>query len=98
MDRQKMMEESFRLAHQEFTNNLNASIGILEEDITEAAELGEICTDEWCRATEDYLDDLAKMVYSISEPRWFSKEDSMKISHLRHRVHDLYSKYKRTNH
>ncbi|OGQ87030.1 MAG: hypothetical protein A2512_06500 [Deltaproteobacteria bacterium RIFOXYD12_FULL_56_24] len=38
--------------------------------------------------------ELAKIIFAISEPRWLIKEDSKKISALRHRIHDLYFKYK----
>jgi hypothetical protein len=74
--------------------NLGDSTNLLEQDITEAAEMGKICTDEWCLATEHTLDELANMIFSISEPRWATNEDSQKIKNLRHRVHDLYAKYK----
>jgi hypothetical protein len=95
MKRQKEMVESFMIAHREFMNNLEASTKLLEQDIKEAAEMGQICTDEWCLATEHTLDELANMIFSISEPRWASQEDSQKIKSLRHSVHDLYAQYKR---
>lgn len=94
MQTQKTMEESFLKAHREFTANLAQSLDMLEKDIKEAAEMEQICTDEWCTATESVLDDLARMIYSISEPRWLSKEDSRKIKELRNRVHDMYAQYK----
>lgn len=94
MPQQKKMEESFLRAHREFVTNLSASLDLLERDIKETAEMEQICTDEWCRATEGVLDDLAKMIYSISEPRWLDLEDSRKIKALRQRVHDLYAQYK----
>jgi hypothetical protein len=55
----------------------------------------EICTGEWCSATEDSLDELAKFIYSISEPRWIPDEDSKTLKNLRYKIHDLYTKYKR---
>jgi hypothetical protein len=88
------MEESFLAAHREFTQNLDSSIKLIEKDINEAKEMQQICTDEWCTATETYLDELAKLVYSISEPRWVTNEDSEKIRNLRRRIHDLYARYK----
>jgi hypothetical protein len=94
MKRQNEMMESFMIAHRGFTENLERSTHLLEQDIDEAAEMGRICTDEWCLATEHTLDDLANMIFSISEPRWASGKDSEKIKNLRHRVHDLYAKYK----
>lgn len=94
MKRQNEMMESFMRAHRDFMTNLGLSTNLLEQDITEAAEMGKICTDEWCLATEHTLDELANMIFSISEPRWATSEDSQKIKTLRHRVHDLYAKYK----
>ena len=66
------------------------STHLLEQEIEEAAEMEEICTDEWCLAVEHTIDDLANMIYSISEPRWVTADDSEKIKNLRHRVHDLF--------
>lgn len=94
MKRQNEMMESFMTAHREFMKNLEVVVTLLEQDIKEAAEMGAICTDEWCLATEHTLDELANMIFSISEPRWATKEDSQKIKNLRHSVHDLYAKYK----
>ncbi|NOQ45171.1 MAG: hypothetical protein GQ559_00605 [Desulfobulbaceae bacterium] len=45
------------------------SLALIEEEVNEAAEIEEICTGEWCSATEGALDELAKFIYSISEPR-----------------------------
>ena len=94
MKRQNEMMESFMIAHREFMNNMEVATKLMEQDIKEAAEMGAICTDEWCLATEHTLDDLANMIFSISEPRWATEEDSQKIKNLRHSVHDLYAKYK----
>lgn len=94
MKRQNEMMESFMVAHREFMNNMEVATKLMEQDIKEAAEMSTICTDEWCLATEHTLDDLANMIFSISEPRWATKEDSQKIKNLRHSVHDLYAKYK----
>jgi len=94
MKRQNEMMESFVMAHREFITNLERSIRLLEEDINETAEMETICTDEWCLATEHTLDELTKMIYSISEPRWVTDEDSRKIKELRKKTHDLYAKYR----
>lgn len=94
MQRQIEMENGMLTAHREFMANLDKSIDILDKDITEAAAMTHVCTDEWCRSTESVLDELAKLLYSISEPRWLKAEDSKKIVQLRHRVHDLYARYK----
>jgi hypothetical protein len=73
---------------------MERSLVLLENGIDEAVEMREICTDEWCVATEHVMDDLSNALFSISEPRWASKEDSRKIKELKRRMHDLYSKYK----
>jgi len=88
------MVDSFLRAHREFMTTLEHSLALIEEDINEAAEIEEICTGEWCTATESTLDELAKFIYAISEPRWISDEDSKTLSNLRRKVHDLYAKYK----
>lgn len=94
MKRQIEMEETMLRAHREFMENLEKSLKLLDQDINEAKEMANICTDEWCLATEGALDELAKIIFSISEPRWLAKKDSKKISDLRHRIHDLYARYK----
>ncbi len=94
MKRQIEMEDTMLRAHQEFVKNLDQSLMLLAKELDEAAEVSHVCTDEWCVATEGMLDDLAKIVFSISEPRWLSNEDSKKIRSLRHRLHDLYARYK----
>jgi hypothetical protein len=94
MKQQKIMEESFLRAHREFITNLTASLELLDKDIIETKEMQRICTDEWCQATESNLDEVAKLIFSISEPRWLTDEDSKRIKMLRQRIHDLYAKYK----
>ena len=44
MKRQSEMMESFAMAHRQFVNNLERSTHLLEADIKEAGEMGEICT------------------------------------------------------
>jgi hypothetical protein len=87
------MEDAMLMAHNEFMSGLKNSLEILDRQIDEATEMISICTDEWCQATENYIDDLHKYVYSISEPRWLSADDSAKISRLRNRIRDLYVKF-----
>lgn len=94
MKRQDEMVDSFLVAHREFMENLESSLALIEEELDEAAEIGEICTGEWCTATEGTLDELAKFIFSVSEPRWISDEDSKVLKNLRRKVHDLYAKYK----
>ncbi len=94
MKRQDEMVDSFLIAHREFMTNLKNSLALIEEELTEAEEIGKICTGEWCRATESTLDELTKFIFSLSEPRWVSDEDSKVLKDLRRKVHDLYAKYK----
>jgi hypothetical protein len=97
MKRQKEMVESFLLAHREFMGNLNDSINIIERDIQEAADFDKECTGEWCTTMETSIDELAKFIYSISEPRWLSEEDSRMIRDMRYKIHDIYSRFKGLN-
>ncbi len=78
----------------DFTNSLEKSIDMLEKDINEASEMTDICTDEWCEATEHYIDDLSNALFSISEPRGSSQKKSDKIKALKRRVYDLYANYR----
>ncbi len=73
---------------------MKSSLALIGEELDEAAEIGEICTGEWCTATEGTLDELAKFIFSVSEPRWITDEDSKVLKNLRRKVHDLYAKYK----
>ena len=90
MLRQKDMEESMLMAHRQFVSGLEKSLDMLRDDIDQVEGISEVCTDEWCKSTENFLDYLHKSIYSISEPRWADKEDSRKIHALRDRVKDLY--------
>lgn len=58
-------------------------------------EIDNICTGEWCRAIEFSLDEMAKDLYSICEPRWSSSDYSRTLRNMRRRLHDLYSNYER---
>ena len=75
-------------------NSLEESLEILERGIDEAADMTDVCTPEWCAATEHVMDELANRMFSISEPPWSSGEDSRRLKALRRRLHDVYSKYK----
>ena len=91
-DIQQEVVETWRV----FVNNMEKSLEMLENGINEASEMTDICTSEWCVATEHVIDELSNSLFSISEPSWASKEDSDKIKALKKRLHDLYAKYKTT--
>ena len=88
---QANVEKRFVKDWRNFVKNMEKSLESLEEGIDEAAEISEVCTSEWCEATEHVIDELANSLFSISEPRSSSDEDSRKIKALRKRVHDLYA-------
>lgn len=94
MKRQIEMEELLVLAQREFIGQLEKSLDLLAAEIEEAGAMVQTCTGEWCRSAESVLDDLAKVVYGLSEPRWLSAADSQKIRQLRQRIHDIYSRYR----
>jgi hypothetical protein len=81
-------------AWQTYIDALEKSLDMLDKDITEARDMAHVCTDEWCEATEHVIDELSNALFSISEPRWSSPEDSKKIKRLKRRVYDLYVNYR----
>ncbi|MFO7739289.1 MAG: hypothetical protein R6V46_12490 [Desulfatiglandaceae bacterium] len=92
IDLQNKVVDSWR----EHLSNMEESLDILEKGLNEAAQMTEICTDEWCTATEHVIDDLSNSLFSISESAWASDEDTKKLKALKRRVHDLYVQYKST--
>ncbi|MCB2215209.1 hypothetical protein [Desulfofustis glycolicus] len=93
MKMQKDMVDSFQLSHRDYMKNLTVCLDRIEKEFEESREIDEICTGEWCRAIEFSLDELAKDLYSISEPRWVSQDYSRTLRNMRRRLHDLYAKY-----
>ena len=77
-----------------FIENLEKSIEKLEIGIEEAEGMIELCTPEWCRATENMMDELSNRISSISEPAWTSDKDTHKLKELKRRLHDVYARYK----
>lgn len=94
MKQQKEMTESFVMAHREFMEGLENSFKIIERDLNGARDFDDQCTGEWCAEVEGNIDELAKFVYSISEPRWLSAKDSAVIHDMRLRIHDIYAKFR----
>ena len=94
MSIQKEMVESFQMSHRSYMKNLSICLDQIEKDFEESREVDDVCTGEWCRAIEYSLDEMAKNLYSISEPRWVSDDYSRTLRNMRRRLHDLYSKYK----
>ena len=94
MKKQKEMMESFQIGHSNFIRNLDLSLDILEHEIREAKEAETVCSGESCKELENSLDELANLLYSISEPRWMSKADSELLRRMRTRIHDMYTRYR----
>lgn len=90
------MQREYMDAWRTYLKSFEKSLENLEADINEASEMTEICTDEWCQATEHVIDELSNALFSISEPRWSNPEDSAKLKELKRRVHDLYADYRST--
>jgi hypothetical protein len=81
-------------AWETYLNALENSLNILERDIEEAKNMAGVCTDEWCEATKHVFDEIGNALFSISEPRWSTPEDSQRIKTLKRRLYDLYVNYK----
>lgn len=77
-----------------YVDALEKSLNSLDAQIKEASEMMHVCTAEWCEATEHYLDEIANALFSISEPRWSSSEDSQRIKTLKRRIYDIYADYR----
>lgn len=90
------VEESLVQNWRQFMDNMEKSLDLVEQQLNEAAEMTEICTSEWCEATEHVLDDLGNFLFSISEPRGSNEEDTQRLKALKKRLHDLYAQYKST--
>ena len=94
MKRQNEMVESFLTGHRQFMTSLDTSIDLIEHDLQEAVDFDFECTGDRCTAMEASIDEMAKFIYALSEPRWLSAKDSKVIRDMRHRIHDFYATYK----
>lgn len=88
------LHQEYVNAWRTYLNALEKAIVKIEADIEEVSEMADECTNEWCQATEHVIDELSNALFSISEPRWSTKDDSAKIKQLKRRVHDLYADYR----
>ena len=93
---QAVIQDNLVATWRQFIDRMKESLDILEKEIDEASEMRSICTSEWCEATEHVIDEISNSLFSISEPRWVSEDDSKKVRQLKRRLHDLYAKYKST--
>ena len=81
-------------AWNDFVDNLEKSLDLLEKEIDFTSKMVNACTLEWCQSTEHALDDISNSLFAISEPSWASDEDSKRLKALKKRVHDVYATYK----
>jgi len=88
------LQQEYVSSWRTYVDSLDQALQKLEADIQEASEMKDVCTEEWCQATEHVVDELSNALFSISEPRWSNQEDSAKIKQLKRRVHDLYADYR----
>ena len=88
------IQEEMNEAWNTYVQALEKSLDLIEKEIEEAKDLAGVCTDEWCHTTEHVLDDLGNALFSISEPRWSSNEDSKRIKALKRRLYDIYVNYR----
>ncbi|MCJ8499005.1 hypothetical protein [Desulfatitalea alkaliphila] len=77
-----------------YLDSLEKSLEKVAADIQQTSEMADQCTDEWCQATQHYLDDIGNALFSISEPRWADVETANRIKALKRRVYDLYADYR----
>jgi len=96
MPKQTPLNENLVQNYRQFIDNLEKSLDLVEDQLNEAAEMTEICTSEWCEATDHVMDDLGNFLFSISEPKGASEEDTQRLKGLKRRLHDLYAQYKST--
>ena len=88
------IEKELTEAWTTYIRALEKSLDIIEKDIEDAKETAGVCTNEWCNATEHVFDELGNALFSISEPRWSTDEDSRRIKTLKRRLYDIYVNYR----
>jgi hypothetical protein len=89
------IQDNYSDAWKTWMEGLDETLDEVDECLDQARDVQEICTDEWCEATDTLLDELNHVLFSISEPKWTSKEDSEKIKALRTRARKLYERFER---
>ena len=57
-----------------FSNCFQDSLKRLEEMVDDVADLREVCTGEWCEATECLLGEATIAAFAVSEPHWGSRK------------------------
>jgi hypothetical protein len=73
-----------------FGGAMERSLGEMNHDLDEVSDFFCGCTDEWCLSAEHVADILENQLFSVSEPRWGSEEQSRRLKNLRCRLHRFY--------
>lgn len=73
-----------------YSDSFENSLERLEEILDDVSDLRQVCSDEWCEATECLLGEATIMAFAISEPHWASEEDSRRLRDLKRRIHNLH--------
>ncbi|HSR36752.1 MAG TPA: hypothetical protein VLL73_06180 [Desulfurivibrionaceae bacterium] len=74
-----------------FGGAMESSLEGIDRDLSEVGEVFCGCNHEWRLSAEHTTDMLENELFSISEPRWGSEEQSMRLKNLRCRLHRFYS-------
>lgn len=73
-----------------FGGAMESSIKEMDHDLKEVNDFFCGCNDEWCLSAEHVADSLGNELFSVSEPRWGSAEQSWRLKELRCRLHRFY--------
>ncbi|SRR6056297_3513058 len=77
-----------------YLNKLDDSLTKLEKHITDTGKKTDYCTEDWCLATENVLQDLFHTLFTLHVPKTASKEDDHRLAQLRQRAQNLYGQFK----
>jgi hypothetical protein len=78
------------LSWNDFSDSFEDSLERLEEIVNDVSDLRQVCSDEWCDATECLLGEATIAAFAISEPHWASEEDSKRLRDIKKRIHGLH--------
>lgn len=94
VEQKEAIEQERVEAWRTYVKSLENYLDQEENAIDRSFQLSSTCTDELCETTEEVIEDLSKAIFSVSEPRWITPEDTKRIKTLKKRVQELYAKYK----
>lgn len=77
-----------------YIQSLEASLNGVEKQIIEAGKTSSFCTEDWCTATEQLMEDLFHAVFTVHTPAFITAEDNNKLKNLKKRIQELYAQFK----